>query len=384
MISLYASVGANLTHYHLDVEAGTLTRQATVALPEDIHYVWPHASKKYLYVASSDRPPRSTVGTSHHLTAMTIAASGALSPHGEPVRLPARPVHVCTDIPSTHALVAFTHPSDLRVYDIKADGTLGGEVAQAGPVDAGIFAHQVRVTADNRLAVLVTRGNDAAGGKPEDPGALKVFKYRDGQLSDVASIAPKGGYGFGARHLDFHPTKPWVYVSIERQNQIAMFRREGDAIVPEPAFIKDSLQGPWNKRTHQLAGTVHVHPKGHVVYNINRAYTPVDVGGGRQAVPGGENNIAVYKIDPATGEPTAIQHMDTRGLYCRTFHIDPSGRLLVAANIISLDYQDAGGAITTVPASLALFRIADDGKLEYLRKYDVDVGAKTMFWMGMV
>lgn len=383
MISLYASVGANLTHYHLDVDAGTLTKQATIALPQDIQYVWPHASKQYLYVTSSNTVPKGPVGTEHHLTALKIdPSSGALSRHGEAIRLPTRPVHVATDIPSTHALVAFTVPSALRVYSIKPDGTLGGEVAQSGAIDAGIFAHQVRVTLDNRLAVLVTRGNDAADGKPEDPGALKVFKYRDGKLEDCTSIAPNNGYGFGARHLDFHPARPWVYVSIERQNKMMMFKRDGDAIGAEPLFTKDLLADPGNVRSKQLGGTVHVHPKGHVVYGINRAYTPVDVNG-RKILPGGENNIVVFRIDQATGEPTAIQHIDTRGVYCRTFHIDPSGRLLVAANIISLDVQDGAG-VKTVPASLALFRIADDGRLEYLRKYDVDVGAKTMFWMGMV
>jgi len=37
-----------------------------------------------------------------------------------------------------------------------------------------------------------------------------------------------------------------------------------------------------------------------------------------------------------------------------------------------------------VPASLAVFRIGDDGKLGFVRKYDVDVGDRTLFWMGMV
>jgi 6-phosphogluconolactonase len=31
-----------------------------------------------------------------------------------------------------------------------------------------------------------------------------------------------------------------------------------------------------------------------------------------------------------------------------------------------------------------VFRIGDDGKLAFVRKYDVDVGNNTMFWMGMV
>ena len=43
-----------------------------------------------------------------------------------------------------------------------------------------------------------------------------------------------------------------------------------------------------------------------------------------------------------------------------------------------------GAALRTVPASLALFRIDDAGRLDFIRKYDVDVGDRTMFWMGMV
>jgi hypothetical protein len=40
--------------------------------------------------------------------------------------------------------------------------------------------------------------------------------------------------------------------------------------------------------------------------------------------------------------------------------------------------------VSTVPASLAVFRVRDDGKLDFVRKYDVDVGGSTMFWMGIV
>ena len=43
-----------------------------------------------------------------------------------------------------------------------------------------------------------------------------------------------------------------------------------------------------------------------------------------------------------------------------------------------------GDAITTVPAGLSVFRVGDDGKLTFVRKCDIDVGHKIMFWMGMV
>lgn len=43
-----------------------------------------------------------------------------------------------------------------------------------------------------------------------------------------------------------------------------------------------------------------------------------------------------------------------------------------------------GTQVRELPACLSVFRIDNDGKLDFARKYDVDVGNSTMFWMGMV
>ena len=119
-----------------------LTRRATVSLPANVQYVWPHASRRFLYAATSDSASgMGPAGNTHHVTALGIdPASGALSPHGAPISLPTRPIHMATDIPSQFILVAFNNPSAIRVYRINADGTPGEEVAQPGPIDAGIFA----------------------------------------------------------------------------------------------------------------------------------------------------------------------------------------------------------------------------------------------------
>src|SRR5207244_10258484 len=219
-VALYANVGADLTHYDVDVAGAVLTKRATVTLPAGVQYAWPHASRRYLYVAtSSSASGYGPAGTEHHVTAFRIdPASGALTRHGEPIRLPTRPIHMTTDIPSENILVAFNNPSALHVYRINKDFTPGEEVKQPGAIDAGIFAHQVRVTPDNRLAILVTRGNEATPTKAEDPGALKVFDYKDGVLTNEVSIAPNGGKEFGPRHLDFHPSKPWMHVTSATPN----------------------------------------------------------------------------------------------------------------------------------------------------------------------
>jgi 6-phosphogluconolactonase len=384
-VMLYASVGPELTQYDLDVDNAALTRRGTVTLPANVHYVWPHASGQFLYAATSDSASGigGPVGRRHNVSAFRIdSATGALTPHGEPIALPTRPIHMTSDIPSHNLLVAFSNPSGLRVYRINPDGTPGAEVAQQEPIEPGIYGHQVRVSLDNRLAILVTRGHDAAEGKPEEPGALKVFGYQAGQLTGEVSVAPGNGFGFGPRHLDFHPAKPWVYVSLERQNRLDMFALDGGRLSATPRFSKGTLGEPGKIGGRQAAGTVHVHPNGRFAYVANRASSTVGEGV-RRVFAGGENTLAVFAIDPATGELDPIQHVDTRGIHCRTFHIDPSGQVLVAAHITGLPVQD-GAAIREVPACLSVFRIGADGKLDFVRKYDVDVGDRQMFWMGMV
>jgi 6-phosphogluconolactonase len=382
---VYVGVGPELSWWDADVANATLTKRGAVTLPANVQYAWPHVSRRYLYVVSSDSASGlgGFVGKNHQATAFQIdMQTGALKQHGAAAVLPTRPIHTCTDRTSRFLLTAYNNPSGVTVHRINADATLGEEVKQPAAVDTGIFAHQVLMTPNNRLAILVARGNDAAGGKPEDPGALKVYDFRDGVLAKTVSVAPQGGYGFGPRHLDFHPQNGWVYVSLERENRLAMFKLEGDALAAQPAFVKDTLAEPGNVRPRQLAGTVHVHPNGRFVYGINRADNASDVDG-RRVFAGGENTLAVYAIDEKTGEPSLIQHIDTRGIHPRTFHIDPSGRMMVVAHITGLNVK-SGASIAMVPANLAVFRIGGDGKLEFVRKYDVDVGKNQMFWMGMV
>jgi len=83
---------------------------------------------------------------------------------------------------------------------------------------------------------------------------------------------------------------------------------------------------------------------------------------GKQIFKGGENSIVVYAINQSTGEPTPIQHIETQKIHPRTFHIDPSGRMLVAQHNLPVNVRD-DDAMRTVPAGLSVFRVGDDGKL---------------------
>ena len=376
-VALYANVGSVLWQYDVNPAQGTLKRRSSFSLPAGVQFAWPHASRRCLYVVSSDWQK------SHYLTALKIdPLTGELSQLGSSVALPDRPIHVTTDLPSAYVLVAFNAPSGVRIFRVQPDLTIGAEVPQPGLVDRGIFAHEVRVTPDNRHVVLVTRGIPATGTKPEEPGALKMFDYTDGRLSNEASIAPNGGRGFGPRDVDFHPERPWAYVSLETQSKLFMYRTENGRLVEQPDFITDTIADSAHKMPRQLAGDIHVHPNGRVVYVANRADSTVDFDG-TKVFAGGENSIAVFALDPIKGKPTSIQHIDTQKVYPRTFQIDPTNRILIAQHTLPVSKRD-GDNVRVVPAGFTVFRIGTDGKLTLERVYDVETGNETMFWMGMV
>src|SRR5262249_60822298 len=94
---------------------------------------------------------------------------------------------------------------------------------------------------------------------------------------------------------------------------------------------------------------------------------------GKKVFAGGENNVAVFAIDQATGEPTLIQNVDAHTNHLRTFGIDPSGRMLVAASIAPIAAREADG-IGTLASARVLYRIGCEGKLDFVRKNDVDTG----------
>jgi 6-phosphogluconolactonase len=381
---LYTSVGPELTLFDIDIADAALAKRGAVTLPANIQYAWPHPSSRYFYVVSSNGGPGVIPGDTHLASAFRVdPGSGTLTPHGEPQALPSRPIHCCIDATGGYLLTAFNFPSAVTVHRINQDGTLGDLVRQPTKPDSGIFAHQIRMTPSNQSAILVTRGNNAEGGKSEDPGALKVFGFNNGVLTKQASIAPGTGLGFGPRHLDFHPRQPWVFVSVERQNQLYVYKLQPDNfLAADPMFIKTTLADPGHVRPAQAAGAIHLHPTGRFVYVTNRNSGVVDFEG-KKVSNGGENNVAVFAIDQATGEPTLLQHSDARTIHLRTFSIDPSGHLLVAASILPMAMRD-GNAVTTLAAGLSVYRIGSAGTLDLVRTYGVDTGKFMQFWSGMV
>lgn len=376
---LYAGIGPVLVQYDVDVETCTVMERSRLALPDDVEYGCAHPRRAVLYV-SCGAPGRSGA------VACAVAldpSSGAPSLLGPPARLPHRAVHVTTDHPGEHLLLAHHRAAAVSVVRIGPDGTLGERVEQRADLDPGVFPHQVRLTPDNRHCISVARGNPPSceGQLQNDPGSLNVFAYRDGVLGEQTTVTVGDGYRFGPRNLDFHPAGPWVYLALETQNEIVVLERGVRGLISSIPLQRLSTLAHPRTPVHQGVGPILIHPRGHVVYVANRGYQAGLALAGKKTIPAtAENSVVAYATDARTGLLTELQRIDSGGTCPRTLSLDPTGRMLVVAN--SETYW-VGNEL--VPKNLSTFRVLDDGCLEFAHRYEVDPCSDAdIGWAGIV
>jgi 6-phosphogluconolactonase (cycloisomerase 2 family) len=391
-VSLFAGIGPELVRFALDVEAARLERRGALTLPARVQYAWPHARRPILYVGCAARTPS---GEGEHYSLCAVGYDGeAMRLRQEPVPLAGRPIHLSTDASSRHVLVAYAKGAPgLTVHRIRAHGRIGDERPHDDSFRFGAFPHQVRTLPYSARAVLVTRGMKGFGGPDYVPGELMVARFDRGRVETLYAISPdarSAPQGFNPRDLDFHPTEPLMFVSLEGQHQLCVFRQRGVDIAPEPLFVRNTLADPQTVRPRQDAGAVHVHPNGRFVYVANRNDGYVGGYGGPSWIkpdpvpvfPGGENSIAVFRLDPATGEPTLIQTVGSGGLHPRTFALDPSGRVLLVGHVTATRIRE-GDAVVEVPANVTLFRVGEDGRLTHAGRLDLETGDEKCWWTGL-
>lgn len=383
---IYANVGPRLLRYRIAADGKSLAELgAPTDFPEEIQEAWQSGDR--LYVASSDEHTAASP-RNHYLHALAVDASGGLQALGETIRLRHRPIHITVDHQREHVLSAFNSPSGIAVHRLNADGSIGNEVEQEAQLDTGIYAHQIRMLPSGRAVILPARGNQGVPGqREEDRGALKIFGYANGQLTNKQSVAPNDGREFRCRHVEFHPTGRWAYVVIESQNELHTFGIEDDRLSVEPLFVTGLLEAAGRARPGQAASAIRMHPtNGRTLYVANRGRGKEVFQGEEVIAEDMENSIAVFSVDPQTGEPRRIQSADPQSIDVRMFALHPDGRSLVATSHESPGpiQRRRGNSIEVVPPRIVLFSIESDGRLTFQYKQDVQTGGHYQLWCGAV
>jgi 6-phosphogluconolactonase (cycloisomerase 2 family) len=378
-LAFVAGVGASLGLFWLN-DAGTVTPRGHVILPAKVQYAWPDRRTGRLYVVTSDSAGRGSPGRTHHLTVCRVdPQAGTIQIEHNPIVLPDRPIHVSLGPQTAYVLIAFSDPSRVRVYKIQEDGSVGPEVEQDEPVPPGPYTHQVRVLPGGRQVAAVSLGRGASGSDPETLGAVTTYDFDAGRLTRPQVLVPSRAEGFGPRHLDIHPAGAWIYVAVERQNEIMVFDYDGESLGTGPRYVASTLVAPAPPLGRQTCGAIHVHPNGRFVYVSNR-WSP-EPGTAAENGPQGQNTLAVFSIDPGTGKLQLIQSVDTGGIHCRVFEISPDGETLIAGHV---EAWHADSSREGSRPLVSVFRIGQDGQLTRWHAQEIGSSGESVFWLGAV
>ena len=324
-VGTYTGSGSRgIYRFELDPISGAWTDPVLAGESENPSFLALHPNGGFLYAVNES----GTFGgaTTGAVSAFAIdAASGNLRRLNQQASGGADPCHLAVDSGARNVLVANYTGGSVAVLPIDADGRLQAAATVlrhegSGPDRArqeGPHAHAVVLDGAGRFALAA------------DLGADRIFVYRfdaaSGSLQPSAPEAVAIEPGSGPRHLAWHPSGPYLYVINELRSTVTAFRY--DPWNGAPVSFQTITTLPAGFSGPNKAAEIAVSPDGRFLYGSNR----------------GDDSIAVFRIDAASGALTPAGHVSTGGRTPRHFAIDPSGRWLLAAN------QDSG--------SIGVFRL---------------------------
>ena len=197
------------------------------------------------------------------------------------------------------------------VFPVRPDGGLAPAVSSAAHTGRGPNAerqerahpHCVRVSPDNRFAIVADLGLDALFAYPFDAETGKLGQPVRTDLT----------LGSGPRHFLFHPNGRLALVVGELDSTVTSLRYDaasgGFDILDRVSVIPAGT-------TENHSADIQLHANGRFCYVSNR----------------GHDSIAQVALDPETGQLSTLGHTPCGGPCPRNLALDPSGRFLAVAN----------------------------------------------------
>lgn len=297
--------------FEMDRESGKTTHPRLIAETENPSFLALHPSQKFLYAVNETGEFKGSPGGG--ISAFLIREDQLHPLNWKPTRGGA-PCHLHFDREGRSVLVANYSGGSVISYHVDADGRLGalGSFIQhtgssVNPArQSAPHAHGIYLTKDNRHALVPDLGLDQVLVYDFDTATARLTPAE----VPFATVAP----GSGPRHLAFHPSGKHVYVLNEILATITTFAFDSETgtlqNLATVTTLPDGLQKGFS------TAEIFVHPNGRFVFSSNR----------------GHDSIAIFAVDPTSGNLRPIGHQSTGGKTPRNFNLDPAGEWLLAAN----------------------------------------------------
>ena len=222
------------------------------------------------------------------------------------------PCHICTDQLGRYVFAANYRDGTVSMYPICPDGSIGKVLCVrkhtgSGPVKGrqeAAHAHFVTLTPDEKYLVAV------------DLGADMLFVYEvdihNGDLIHREDLSVKVASGSGPRHMAFHASGKIAYLVNELSSDIVVYHYQAGVFQQ----VQRISALPADYTGESTCAAIHLSKDSRFLYVSNR----------------GHDSIAVFAIDPATGQLVFVEHASSEGSHPRDFTMDPSGSHLYIAN----------------------------------------------------
>lgn len=221
----------------------------------------------------------------------------------------ASPCHVSVDDQNKQVVTANYHKGTVESFLVNESGTVSSAVTVVEHTGQGPHERQEKphthysgFTPDGKFVVAVDLGIDK----------IITYKIENGQLEEVHTLLVKAGSG--PRHIAFHPNGKFAYVMTELSNEvIALSYNSESGVFTELQYIPAI---PEDFTENSQGSAIHISSDGRFVYAGNR----------------GHDSIALYSVNPDSGELTFIENTSTEGNWPRDFVLDPTEKFVVASN----------------------------------------------------
>ena len=328
--------------YGYDAVSGKLTPLGVAAETSNPSFLAIDSTRKFLYAVNEGHEYKGE--NSGAVTAFSIddRKTGKLTELDEVSSHGADPCYISFDRTGKYALVANYTGGTVAVFPLASDGRIGeasSVVKDAGPLgpikdrQEAPHAHFIEASAGNRFAYVSDLGLDRV--------LIYKFDVAKGTLSSGADSLDKATFlsatlapGTGPRHVAFSSDGKFMYVLGELDSTVTVFANDAKETYRS---IQKISAVPAGFSGHNSPAEIETHPSGKFLYTSNR----------------GDDSIAVFTINRATGKLTFLQRISSGGNAPRHFAIDPTGTRLFAANqasgnIVEYDINATTGRLKPV------------------------------------
>lgn len=299
--------------YEFNSQTGQLTPTSTAQNITNPSYLTISPNGKFLYACTETKLPNNGSVTAFQIDSITgkVLLINKQPSGGE------NPVYL-TVSPNGKFIVNGNYTEgNVSVYTTNKDGSLNPYNQIIQFTDSSI--NKLRQDKSHIHATVFSPNYDYIFFPDLGADKIRVFKFdtiSSAPLITVDNLLVNSIPGSGPRHFTFHPNKKFAYCIEELSGTVSAYTYENGKL--------DSIQRIFSYSKQQESygsSDIHISPDGLFLYASNRWVE--------------ENTIAIFSINPNTGELKLIGHQETFGDHPRNFTIDPTGNFLLVANQVT-------------------------------------------------